>query len=104
MFEGAGFEVLDLGVDVGPERFVAAVRDGGIDIVALSSLLTTTMPAMRTTIGALEAAGLRTAVKVLVGGAPVTPEFAREIGADGYAEDASRAARLAKSLVAGATE
>lgn len=99
MLEGAGFEVKDLGVDVDSEKFVEAVRAGGVDIVALSALLTTTMPSMKATIEALQQNGLRDQVKVIVGGAPVTQEYAEKIGADGYSPDASRAATLAKSLV-----
>ena len=99
MLEGAAFEIVDLGSDVSPEKFVEAVRSTGADIVAMSALLTTTMPNMKTTIEALEAAGLRDKVKVIVGGAPLTPEYAKQIGADGYASDASRAVALAKSLV-----
>jgi 5-methyltetrahydrofolate--homocysteine methyltransferase len=99
MLEGAAFEIVDLGSDVSPEKFVEAVRSSGADIVAMSALLTTTMPNMKTTIEALEAAGLRDKVKVIVGGAPLTPEYAKQIGADGYASDASRAVALAKSLL-----
>ncbi len=99
MLEGAGFEIRDLGVDVGPEKFVEAVRAGGVDIVAISALLTTTMPNMRDTIEALQDAGLRDKVKVIVGGAPLTAEFARQIGADGFAPDANQAVILARSLV-----
>lgn len=99
MLEGAGFEVEDLGVDVDSEKFVEAVRAGGVDIVALSALLTTTMPSMKATIEALQQNGLRAQVKVIVGGAPVTQEYAEKIGADGYSPDASRATTLAKSLV-----
>jgi 5-methyltetrahydrofolate--homocysteine methyltransferase len=101
MLEGAGFEVVDLGVDVAPERFVEAVQSGSVDIVAMSALLTTTVPNMRTTIAALERAGVRQRVCIIVGGAPLTELFAREIGADGFAPDASRAARLALGLVNG---
>lgn len=100
MLEGAGFEIKDLGTDVSPEKFVAAVQAGGIDIVALSALLTTTMPNMKVTIEALKQAGLRDQVKVIIGGAPVTESYAQQIGADGYSPDASRAVNLAKSLVA----
>src|SRR5690606_41965141 len=100
MMEGAGMEVIDLGIDVAPEKFVDAVITYGVDIVAMSALLTTTMPYMRETIEALEAAGLREQVKVIIGGAPVTDEYARQIGADGYAADAGQAVKLAKSLVA----
>lgn len=100
MLEGAGFEIYDLGVNVSPEAFVASVRDSGADIVALSALLTTTMPNMQRIIDGLQQAGVRGKVKVMVGGAPVTDSFAQKIGADGYAKDASQAATLAKSLVA----
>jgi 5-methyltetrahydrofolate--homocysteine methyltransferase len=99
MFEGAGFELVDLGSDVSPEKFAQAVRENQPDILAMSALLTTTMPAMKTTIEALEGAGLRSQVKVMVGGAPITDEYSYEIGADGFAPDASRAASLAKKLV-----
>jgi 5-methyltetrahydrofolate--homocysteine methyltransferase len=99
MLEGAAFEIVDLGSDVSPEKFVEAVRTTGADIVAMSALLTTTMPYMKVTIEALKAAGLRDKVKVMVGGAPLTDQYAREIGADGYSSDASRAVALAKSLV-----
>ncbi len=98
MLEGAGFEIVDLGTDVTPEQFVAAVKDG-VDLVGLSALLTTTMPSMEATIKAIEAAGLRDQVKVMIGGAPVTAEYARQIGADGFAPDASQAVTLAKSLI-----
>ena len=99
MLEGVGFEVQDLGTDVPPEKFVEAVRDSGADIVAMSALLTTTMPGMNHAITALEEAGLRESVKILVGGAPITESFASQIGADGFAADASRAVRIAKSLL-----
>ncbi|WP_322792162.1 corrinoid protein [Bellilinea sp.] len=99
MLEGAAFEIIDLGTDVPPERFVEAVQSSGAQLVALSALLTTTMPNMKNTIEALQQAGLRGQVKVMVGGAPVTETFARQIGADGYAPDASRAVMLAKSLM-----
>jgi corrinoid protein of di/trimethylamine methyltransferase len=95
----SGFEVHDLGVNVAPERFVEAARERKADIVGLSALLTTTMTGQRTVIEALEAAGLRPAVKVMVGGAPVTGQWATEIGADGYSEDAMGAVELAKRLV-----
>ena len=101
MLEGAAFEIIDLGSDVPPEKFVEAVRQSGANLVALSALLTTTMPNMQTTIEALKAAGLRDQVKVMVGGAPITETFARQIGADGYSPDASRAVALAKSLTGG---
>lgn len=98
MLEGAGFEIVNLGVDVAPEKFVAEIQKGA-QIVAMSALLTTTMPNMKSTIEALKAAGLRDKVVVLVGGAPVTQAYADEIGADGYASDASAAVRKAKELV-----
>ncbi len=99
MLEGAAFEILDLGVDVPPAKFVEAVQTHAPNFLCLSALLTTTMPSMKATIDALQAARLRDRVKVLVGGAPVTEAYAREIGADGYAPDASRAVTLAKSLL-----
>ena len=98
MLEGSGFEIVDLGTDVTPEQFVAAVKDG-VNLVGLSALLTTTMPSMEGTIKAIEAAGLRAQVKIMIGGAPVTAEYARQIGADGFAPDASQAVTLAKSLL-----
>ena len=98
MLEGAGFEVNDLGIDVPPEKFVEAVRGGG-DVVAMSALLTTTMTAMKTTLEALEEAGVRDQVKTMIGGAPVTQNYADEIGADGYARDAASAADKAKELI-----
>jgi len=102
MLEGSGFEVIDLGADVSPESFVAAVRERQPHIVCMSALLTVTMPAMKTTIAALENAGVRNQVKVLIGGAPVTSQYAKEIGADGYSENASGAVSLVKSLLAAA--
>ena len=99
MLEGAGFAVEDLGADVAPARFVAAVEQHKPDVVAMSALLTTTMPSMQATIEALAAAGLRNRVKVIVGGAPVNSAYAEHIGADGYAADASQAAALAKALI-----
>jgi 5-methyltetrahydrofolate--homocysteine methyltransferase len=98
MLEGAGFETVDLGKDIKPEVFVAAVREHQPNILGLSALLTTTMPAMKDTIEALEEAGLRGSVKIMVGGAPVTAAFAEEIGADGYAPDAATAVDVARSL------
>jgi 5-methyltetrahydrofolate--homocysteine methyltransferase len=98
MLEGAGFEIMDMGVDVAPEKFVEAVR-GGANVVALSALLTTTMPNMKVTIEALKQAGLRDRVTVMVGGAPVTQAYADDIGADGYASDASSAVRKTKALI-----
>jgi 5-methyltetrahydrofolate--homocysteine methyltransferase len=100
MLEGAGYEIVDLGVDVTPQQFLDAVQNKKADMVALSALLTTTMPNMRATIEALNAAGVRNRVKVIVGGAPVTQEFASQIGADGFAPDASQAARLTNTLLA----
>ncbi|MBN2501368.1 MAG: corrinoid protein [Anaerolineales bacterium] len=99
MMEGAGFEIYDLGVDVPADNFIQAVKDNQVHILALSALLTTTMPNMQAVITQLQEAGLREQVKVLIGGAPVTTEYATEIGADGYAADASQAASLAKSLM-----
>lgn len=100
MLEGASFEIVDLGTDVSPEQFVNAVKEQGCEVICMSALLTTTMPNMKATINALEEAGLRDKVKVMVGGAPLTDQFAREIGADGYSPDASQAVALAKRLVA----
>jgi 5-methyltetrahydrofolate--homocysteine methyltransferase len=100
MLEGAAFEILDLGSDVSAEKFVDSVKSQGANIIAMSALLTTTMVNMKGVIEALSTAGLRDQVKVIVGGAPVTDSFAKQIGADGYAADASRAVNLAKSLVA----
>jgi 5-methyltetrahydrofolate--homocysteine methyltransferase len=99
MLEGAGFEIQDLGADVSPDKFVAAVRTHQPDVVALSALLTTTMPSMKATIEALKAAGVRDQVKIMVGGAPVNEAYAQQIGADGYSPDASQAVALAKSLL-----
>jgi len=101
MLEGSGFEVIDLGTDVSPQSFVAAVEQRKPHVVCMSALLTVTMPAMKTTIDALQTAGLRTQVKVLIGGAPVTSQYAREIGADGYSENANAAVGLVKNLLAG---
>ncbi len=99
LLEGAGFAIHDLGTNVPPEAFVRAVRAERPDILALSALLTTTMQSMATTIAALEAAGVRDQLKIIVGGAPVTEAFARHIGADGYAPDASRAVALVEALL-----
>jgi 5-methyltetrahydrofolate--homocysteine methyltransferase len=99
MLEGTGFEVRDLGVDVPPEAFVKAAQDGA-QVIGMSALLTTTMNKMEDTIEALRAAGLREKVKVLIGGAPITQDFANRIGADAFAPDASSAARIARQLVA----
>jgi 5-methyltetrahydrofolate--homocysteine methyltransferase len=101
LLEGAGFEVIDLGTDVAPEKFIEVIKEGKADLIALSALLTTTMPNMRATIEGLKAAGLRDQAKVMIGGAPVTQAYADQIGADGYAPDASRAVALAKSLMGG---
>lgn len=98
MLEGAGFQVMDMGVDASADKFVQAAKDGA-QVIAMSALLTTTMPAMKTTIDALAGAGLRDKVKVMVGGAPVTQAYADQIGADGYAPDASGASRKAKELL-----
>jgi 5-methyltetrahydrofolate--homocysteine methyltransferase len=99
MLEGAGFAVIDLGVDVKPESFIECVRENKPQVVAMSALLTTTMPKMEVTLEAMRQAGVMQNVKVMVGGAPVTPEFAKKIGAHGYASDASQAATLAKSFL-----
>jgi corrinoid protein of di/trimethylamine methyltransferase len=99
MLEGGGFEVVDLGTDVSPDRFVEAVRSESAGIVALSALLTVTLPAMRKTIEALRQAGLRERVRVMVGGAPVTENYAREIGADSYSDNAADAVAVARKLV-----
>ncbi|MBI3758650.1 MAG: corrinoid protein [Deltaproteobacteria bacterium] len=99
LLEGGGFEVFDLGVNVLPEKFIAAVREKKAQIVGLSALLTTTMPSMKLTIDAFQAAGLRDNVKVLVGGAPVTQRFADEIGADGYGENAPAAVAVARKCL-----
>ncbi len=100
MLEGAGFTVYDLGVNVAPERFVEQVAEHKPDVVGFSAFLTTTMPMFKANINALEKAGLRDKVIVMVGGAPVTKEYADVVGADGYAADASTAVRLAKELIA----
>jgi 5-methyltetrahydrofolate--homocysteine methyltransferase len=99
MLEGGGFEVFDLGTDVSPDAFLEAIREHSPNIVGLSALLTTTMQKMRETISVIEESGLRDQVKIIVGGAPVTEAFATEIGAEGYASDASKAVSLAKDLV-----
>jgi corrinoid protein of di/trimethylamine methyltransferase len=100
MLEGAGFEVIDLGVNVTPEKMVAAVREHHPPVIGFSALLTTTMGMFQANLEALRRAGLRDQVKVMVGGAPVTQEYADAIGADGYAPDASAAVRLAEKLLA----
>lgn len=100
MLEGGGYEVIDLGVNVSPEQFVAAVKEKNVHIIALSALLTTTMPSMKTTIEALKQAGIRDQVKVLIGGAPITQRYADEIGADGFGDSAAGAVSLAKKVCA----
>jgi len=99
MMKGAGFEIIDLGSDVAPEQFINAVKESGAQVVAMSALLTTTMANMPTTIKAFEEAGMRDKVKIMVGGAPVTQEYADKIGADGFAPDASQAAKVALTFV-----
>ena len=99
MFEGGGFDVVDLGVDVSPEKFVEAIQKQRPQVVAMSALLTTTMREMKTTLDAITKAGVRNQVKAIVGGAPLTEKFAKEIGADGYAPDAASAVQVAKSLI-----
>lgn len=99
MLEGNGFEILDLGIDVSPERFVEAVTKEGAQIICMSALLTTTMPSMRDTVEALKAAGVRDQVKVMIGGAPVTQAYCDEIGADAYTGDAASAVDAAKALM-----
>jgi 5-methyltetrahydrofolate--homocysteine methyltransferase len=99
MMEGAGFQVIDLGIDIPSEKFVDAVKSHKPNLLGLSALLTTTMPRMKEVIQSLIVAGIRDKVKVIVGGAPLTEKFAKEIGADGYAPDAASAADMAKSLL-----
>ena len=99
MMESAGFETIDLGVDISPEDFVKAIVENQPDIVGLSALLTTTMPMMKRSIETIEESGLRKNLKIIVGGAPVNQAFADEIGADGYAPDAGSASKLAKNLL-----
>jgi 5-methyltetrahydrofolate--homocysteine methyltransferase len=102
LLEGGGFEVIDLGVNVTPEKFIATINEKKANIIAMSALLTTTMPSMKTTIDALKQAGVRNKVKVLIGGAPITQKYADEIGADGYSENAVGAVALAKKAVTAA--
>jgi 5-methyltetrahydrofolate--homocysteine methyltransferase len=102
MLEGSGFEVVDLGTDVSPQKFVDAVKQHAPQVIGMSALLTTTMPSMGATIEALKEAGLREQVKVMIGGAPITQDFADKIGADGFAPDASSASRKAKTLLGAA--
>jgi 5-methyltetrahydrofolate--homocysteine methyltransferase len=99
MLEGGGYEVIDLGVNAAPEKFVAAVKEHNVKIVAMSALLTTTMPSMRTTIDALKQAGLRDQVKVIIGGAPTSEKYAQEIGADGFSESAAGAVAVARTVL-----
>jgi len=99
MFQGAGFEVVDLGVDVSPEKFVEVVRSEKADLVGMSAMLTTTMSSMKTTIDTLAEAGLRDKVKVIIGGAPVTREYAEDIGADSFVPDAGAAVETARKLL-----
>ena len=100
LLEGGGFEVIDLGADVAPQKFIDAIESSGANIVALSALLTVTMPSIKTTIEALKTAGVRDKVKVMVGGAPVTQQFADQVGADAYSENATSAVTAARRLVA----
>jgi 5-methyltetrahydrofolate--homocysteine methyltransferase len=100
MMESAGFEVIDLGVDVEPEKFVEAIRENKPNIVGFSALLTTTMPMMKKSVDCIAEAGLRDTLKILIGGAPVNQAFADEIGADGYAPDAGAACKMAKAMFA----
>jgi len=100
ILEGAGYEITDLGVNVPPEQFIVAVKEKGANIVALSALLTTTLPAMKTTVDAFKQAGVRERVKILVGGAPVTQKYADDIGADGFSESAAGAVAAARKAVA----
>jgi 5-methyltetrahydrofolate--homocysteine methyltransferase len=99
MMVGTGMEVVDMGVDVSAEKYVAAVKEHKPDVICMSALLTTTMPGMKKTVEALENEGLRDSVIVMVGGAPVTDNFAKEVGADAYTPDAASAAEKAKELV-----
>ncbi len=99
MLEGAGFEIIDLGVDVAPEKYLAAIKEKQVKVIGMSALLTTTMLNMKATIEALKSSGLRDSVKVIIGGAPVTQSYADEIGADGYAADAATAVSVVKHLL-----
>ena len=99
IMKGAGFNVIDLGVDIPPERFIEAISEKKADIIALSALLSTTMPTMKNTVKAIAESGIKDQVKIIVGGAPITAQFADEIGADGYAEDAPGAINKAKELL-----
>ncbi len=99
MLEGGGFEVIDLGTDVAPEKFVEVVKEQNPNLICLSALLTVTMPSMKSTIEALKQAGVRQQVKVLIGGAPITQNFADQIGADGYGENAASAVNIARGFM-----
>lgn len=99
MLEGSGFEIIDLGIDAAPEKFVDAVQNRGADVIALSALLTTTMPNMKNVVEALKQSGVRDRVRVIIGGAPVNQAYADQIGADGYAPDASSAVRKVRELM-----
>jgi 5-methyltetrahydrofolate--homocysteine methyltransferase len=99
MLKGAGFEVIDLGNDVPPEKFVEAARTEGASIIGMSALLTTTMPVMKRTVDLLEEKGLRSKIRIIIGGAPVSEEFAQQIGADGYGYDSTNAVESVKRLV-----
>lgn len=99
MLEGAGFTVVDVGVDAGPDKFIEAIEQSGAQIIGMSALLTTTMTSMKEIVDAIAEKGLRDKVKIMIGGAPITQEFADEIGADGYSVDAASAADLAKKLI-----
>ncbi len=99
MMEGAGFRVIDLGIDVPPEKFIQAVKENKADIMGMSALISTTMPQMGVTIKEMEKAGIRDQVKIIVGGAPVTADYAKSIGADGFAPDAAQAVVVAKNLL-----
>lgn len=98
MMESAGFEVIDLGVDVEPEKFVEAIIANKPNIVGLSALLTTTMPMMKKSIESIEESGLRESLKIIIGGAPVNQAFADEVGVDSYASDAGSASKMAKAM------
>ncbi len=102
MLEGAGFEIIDLGTDVSPEKFVTAVQEYQPDLIGMSALLTTTMASISKSIEALTEAGMRDSIKIIIGGAPVTQDFTDKVGADGFAADAGSASRLAKSLLGAA--
>jgi 5-methyltetrahydrofolate--homocysteine methyltransferase len=99
MLQGAGFEIVDLGVDVTPEKYINTIKEQNVDMIGMSALLTTTMPSMKTTLKAMNEAGIRNKVKVMIGGAPITQSYANEIGADGYAPDAASAVEKAKELL-----